>query len=208
MLYSIFHPLRRLALAALASSSLLAAALPAFSGELWSGQPERPWAVNALLTGLTYHPDGGENEGYPRQLDDEAYWVVMPGMQVDVDYALHRFALARISTSLYRDCADVWSGYFHLGPRLNLPLGSRFVFRIGIGPTYLWRENWLGKVEGYTKDSFYGKATPGDFQGKFIWYGGDIDIEYKINEKVSFIYANIPGWPEVITSNVGLRYTF
>lgn len=191
---------------------LILAAMPAETladaKPLWPGQPDRPWAINALLMGLTFHPDGGENEGYPRQLDDEAYWVVMPGTQIDVDYALHRFALARFSTSLYRDCADVWSGFFHLGPRLNLPLGSKFVFRIGIGPTFLWRENWLNVVEGYTKDSFYGRAKPGTFQSKFIWYGGDVDIEYKINDKVSFIYANIPGWPEVITSNVGLRYTF
>jgi hypothetical protein len=170
--------------------------------------PEHPWAANFLLMGLTFHPDGGENEGYPRQLDDEAYFVIMPGMQADLDYQFHRYALARFSTSLYRDCADVWSGFFHLGPRVNLPIGERFVFRVGIGPTYLWRQNWFGVVAGYRKDSFYGDGKPGDFQTKFLWYGGDLDFEWKLNPKVSLIYANIPGWPEVITSNVGLRYTF
>jgi hypothetical protein len=178
----------------------------------WAEKPawmqEHPWAANFLLMGLTFHPDGGENEGYPRQLDDEAYFVIMPGMQADLDYQFHRYALARFSTSLYRDCADVWSGFFHLGPRVNLPIGERFVFRVGIGPTYLWRQNWFGVVAGYRKDSFYGDGKPGDFQTKFLWYGGDLDFEWKLNSKVSLIYANIPGWPEVITSNVGLRYTF
>jgi len=171
------------------------------------GAPAR-FAANALFTGLSFHPDGGENEGYPRQLDDKAFWVLILGGQIDADMYLHRYFLLRASTSVYRDCADVWSGFYHFGPRLNLPLGPRFVFRIGIGPTLLWRENWLGVVPGYTKDSFYGKATRGDYQTKFIWYGGDLDFEWKLTPKVSLLYGNIPGWPEVITSNLGMRYHF
>lgn len=176
---------------------------PFFKNSL-EGAPSR-FATNLLVTGLSYHPDGGENEGYPRQLDEEAYWVLLLGGQLDGDMYLHRYLLLRASISVYRDCADVWSGFYHLGPRLNLPIGSRFVFRVGIGPTLLWRQNWLGVVDGYTKDSFYGKATHGDFQTKFIWYGGDLDFEWKLTPKLSLIYANIPGWPEVITSNIGLR---
>jgi hypothetical protein len=181
--------------------------IPAFFTTPPTGAPSR-FAANFLATGLSYHPGGGENEGYPRQLDDKGLWVVILGGEVDADMYLHRYLILRAATSLYRDCADVWSGFYHLAPRLNLPIGSRFTFRIGIGPTLLWRENWLGVVPGYTKDSFYGKATQGEYQSKLIWYGGDLDFEWRLTPRLSLLYANIPGWPEVVTSNIGVRVTF
>ncbi len=66
-----------------------------------------------------------------------------------------------------------------MGPRLNLPLGEKFVFRVGVGPL-IWRENWNGVVKGYTKDSFYGAATNNKYQTNFIWYGGNLDFEWKL----------------------------
>src|SRR4051812_20736751 len=105
--------------------------------------------------GLSYHPGGGENiEHYKRSLDNKDYWVVLVGSQIDLDYVVMPYFFLRASTSLYKDCSDLWAGYYHFGFRANLPVGDRWSFRIGIGPTYLWRQNWLGHVKGYTGDSF------------------------------------------------------
>ena len=173
-----------------------------------AGDPPHRFGANLLFQGLTYHPDGGEHEDYPRKLDAAAYWVLLLGTQADFDWYFHKYGLARGSVALVRDCADVWSGYFHLGPRLNLPWGDRFVFRVGIGPTLVWRQQWYGKVAGYTHDSFYGRDTTATFQTKFLWYGGNLDFEWKIRPDLSLIYSNIPGWPEVLTSSFGGRYEF
>ncbi len=169
--------------------------------------PER-FGVGLKYTGISYHPDGGENEGYPRQLDDRAFWVLLIGGQLDVDWRLHRFLYVRASTSLYKDCADLWAGYYHLGFRANYDIGEKVGLRIGIGPTYLWRQNWYGRVAGYKHDSFFGDPTGGDFQGSFIWYGGDAEVEWKFHDRYSFVYSVIPGWPEVIQSSAGFRFTF
>jgi hypothetical protein len=166
------------------------------------------FGANLQFMGLTYHPDGGENEDYPRKLDDRAFWVLQVGLEGDFDWYFHRYGLVRTSVTLNRDCADVWSGFFHIGPRVNVPLGERFVFRIGIGPTLIWREHWYGKVAGYRRDSFYGGDTTGTFQSKFIWHGGNVDFEWKIKPTISLIYSVIPGWPEIITSSFGARYSF
>lgn len=166
------------------------------------------FGLGLKYTGISYHPDGGENEGYPRKLDDAAFWVLLLGAELDADWRPFRYLYVRASTSFYKDCADLWAGYYHLGFRANYDIGERVGVRIGIGPTYLWRQNWLGRVAGYKRDSFFGEATNGDFQGKFIWYGGDAEIEWKAGRAVSLVYSLIPGWPEVIQSSVGLRYTF
>jgi hypothetical protein len=142
-----------------------------FGPAAWTA-PER-FAAALKYTGLTYHPGGGENaEHYKRSLDDGDYWVVMVGAQADLDYKLLPFLYLRGSVAGYKDCADLWAGYYHLGFRANWDVNERLSVRIGIGPTYLWRQNWLGKVKDYERDSFFGEATGGDFQGAFIWYGG------------------------------------
>lgn len=166
------------------------------------------FGMGLKYTGLSYHPDGGENEGYPRQLDDEAFWVLLIGGAVEADWRPHKFLYIRAATTFYKDCADLWAGYYHLGFRANYDIGERVGVRIGIGPTYLWRQNWFGKVKGYKRDSFFGEPTGGDFQGAFILYGGDAEVEWKADDRFSFVYSVIPGWPEVIQSSVGMRYTF
>ena len=168
------------------------------------------FGANLLFTGLTYHPGGGDHtDDYPRKLDAGAYWVLLLGGEADVDWYAYRYLLVRGSASLNKDCSDVWAGFFHLGPHFNLPIGERFAFRIGIGPTLVWRQNWNGVVANYKGDSFYGKTlTNDDFQSRFIWYGGNMEFEWKIRDNVSFIFSNIPGWPHVITSSIGGRYSF
>ena len=195
----------------IALAALLALAPPVRSAAFDPDSPltsRERFGVGVKYTGISFHPDGGENEGYPRKIDDAAFWVLLLGAEVDADWRAHKYLYIRASTSLYRDCADVWAGYYHLGFRANYDIGEKVGVRIGIGPTYLWRQNWYGQVDGYTHDSFFGDASGGDFQGKFIWYGGDAEIEWKAYDKVSFVYSVIPGWPEVIQSSAGLRLTF
>lgn len=191
---------------AVAAASLPAAPVP-YDPAAPLNAPER-FGLGLKYTGLSFHPDGGEHEGYPRKLDDAAFWVLLIGAELDADWRPFRYLYLRGSASLYKDCADLWAGYYHLGFRANYDFGDRVGVRIGIGPTYLWRQNWLHRVAGYHHDSFFGDSTQGDFQGKFIAYGGDAEIEWKAWDHVSLAYSVIPGWPEVIQSSAGFRYTF
>ncbi|HKP95573.1 MAG TPA: hypothetical protein VJ385_07440 [Fibrobacteria bacterium] len=198
-------PIRNLPALLLLTAAALAAGSRADSGYLDADR----FALGLNYTGITYHPGGGENEEhYKRSFDDGDYWVLLVGFQADADYKLHRFLYVRTAASFYKDCADLWAGYYHLGIRANWDATERLSARIGIGPTYLWRQNWLGKVKGYTKDSFFGPAKGGNYQGAFIWYGGDVDVEWKAWDKVSLVYSVIPGYPEVIQNSVGARYNF
>lgn len=169
---------------------------------------ESTWAVNAKYFALTYHPGGGDHEGYPRKLDDAAYWVLQVGGVVDLDRKLNSWLLARTSVALYKDCADVWAGYLHLGPRLQWSPLSDLTLRVGIGPTFLWRENWLYHVEGYTRDSFFGTPDSSRFQTAFLWYGGDVEAQWHVKGPWSVVTSVVPGWPHVLTASAGLRREF
>lgn len=167
------------------------------------------WAVNAKYFGLTYHPDGGENEGYPRQLDSKAYWVLEVGAQVDAERQILPWLSLRTSHSLYRDCADAWAGFDHIGFRTTWHATDRLALRIGIGPTFLWRQSWLGRVEGYHRDSFFGDVdSAADYQDAFLWYGGDVEASWMFNPRWGLVVSVIPGWPEVISTALGVRREF
>jgi hypothetical protein len=157
---------------------------------------------------LTYHPNGGGAD-YPRELDSEAYWVLQIGGEAMADYYLNRWFLLRAAGSLYRDCADVWAGHAHLGFRLDWRIAPRFSARIGIGPTFLWRENWYGVVDRYRSDAFFGRPGKGDrFQNAWIWYGGNIEAEMRLGRGLGLVYSLVPGYPFVMTSSLGLRAGF
>ena len=171
--------------------------------------PPSDWAVNAKYFALTYHPGGGDHEGYPRKLDDAAYWVLQVGLQMDVDRRILSWLQLRGSGALYKDCADVWAGYVHLGPRLEWTPVERLSLRFGIGPTYLWRENWLYHVPGYTHDGFFGRPDSSqNWQTSFLWYGGDLEVQWRFDRKWSAVASVVPGWPQVVTTSVGLRREF
>jgi hypothetical protein len=166
------------------------------------------FAANYKYMGVTYHPGGG-NGDYIMALDSTGYIVIQLGVEGDLDYYLNRYFLVRSSVSLYKDCAFVWSGFFHVGPRVNLPIGEKFQARIGIGPTLIWRENWYRHVDWYTGDGFYGKEfESGPIQTAFLWYGGNIEFQYDFNKNWAFVYSVVPGYPQVFTSSFGLRQSF
>jgi hypothetical protein len=166
------------------------------------------YALGADYYALTYHPGGGGAK-YPRELDDSAYWVVQVGAEGYADYFARPWLIIRAAGAAYKDCADVWAGFIHLGFRLNWAPVERAAFRIGIGPSFLWRESWLGVVERYRADAFFGRPKPTDkWQTAWIWYGGNLEAEYKFGRRLGLLYSLVPGYPLVITSSLGLRASF
>lgn len=166
------------------------------------------FALGANYYALTYHPGGGGTV-YPRQLDPEAYWVLQVGAEAYADRYVTRWFLLRGAASLYRDCADVWAGFAHFGFRFNWAPDPRYALRIGLGPSLLWRESWLGKVKRYRSDGFFGRPKPTDrFQTAWIGYGGNIEAEAKLGRGWGLVYSLVPGFPFVVTSSLGLRAGF
>lgn len=171
------------------------------------------WAVNLKYFGLTYHPGGGSagDTPYKLQIDDKGYYVLQIGAETDLDYKLYPYFYLRGTVALFKDCAYVWSGHYHLGFRANYTTPQGFSFRIGIGPTIIWRENWYLEptVEWYRGDGFYGKKRHAKkFQTAFLWYGGNLEIDYSIKKNLALVFSVIPGFPQVVTSSIGLRKSF
>ena len=176
------------------STVLLFLILILASGLCFSSQHGQ-YALNLKLYGLTHHINKN--------------WFLHPGAEVDADYYLNDQFLLRASAATYQDSGGFWSGFFQLGVYLEANKFDRMLFRMGIGPTYIWRENWWTKTTGYQGNAFYGKTPQtGAFETNFLWYGGYLEFEWIYSKDIRFIYAIVPGYPVIIVNNIGLRWVF
>jgi hypothetical protein len=64
-------------------------------------------------------------------------------------------------------------------------------------------------VDRYRADAFFGRPKETDrFQSAWIWYGGNLEAEYRITPSLGLLYSVVPGFPLVVTSSLGLRAGF
>lgn len=170
------------------------------------GYFSRPQYLTVQWLGWTYHPGGGAvhiRKYYLRKLDEEAYYVWSPGVSVNYDLYHRKRLWWRFSTSVYKDCADRWAGHLHLGFRASFNIGKRHSFNTGLGPTLTFRKDWH-VFEEYRGTDFYGDSVWRDWQYRFI-PGGELEYQFLINDKWSFVYTVIPALPVGVISKIGVR---
>jgi len=163
------------------------------------------WYLSFQYLGITYHPGGGSTpEIYPLKLDKKAYLVINVGVAANLDYSLGKYFFLRFTTALYKDCAFVTAGCFHVGPRVQYTWKKNRI-NLGIGPILSFREDWH-QFNEYQDDDFYGDRVHGEWQYRFFPYAVELEYLRKINDHLEFQYSLIPGAPLVFTSLLGIRF--
>jgi hypothetical protein len=160
--------------------------------------------------GMTFHPGGGAVnmvKNYPLKLDKKAFFVANLGFTLAYDYDLNERWFIRAVGGYLKDCAYTNSGFIHMGIRWKPLTFGRHSINGGFGPVLTVREDWH-QFEGYNdRTDFYGKRVWNGMQYRLFPFGGEIEYQYKINDKWDFQYTVIPGFPAIINSRVGFRMT-
>jgi hypothetical protein len=98
-----------------------------------------PWYLSFQYLGLTWHPGGGGNsEVYPLKCEKKGYLVPEVGVAANLDYRMSDSFFLRFTSALYKDCAFVYAGCVHAGPRVFFFKG-RNRLNAGIGPIFSFR---------------------------------------------------------------------
>lgn len=162
--------------------------------------------ISLQYIGLTIHLNGGTlPQRYPLKLDSKAYFVVDAGASSSLDYRFHRKFFLRFSAAVYKDCAFVSAGYFHIGPRGLIASWGNNEINGGLGPTLVYRQDWHRFPE-FKGDAFYGNRTYHGWQYRFFLFGGEFEYIKRITKRLWFQYSLIPGAPLLITSRIGCMY--
>lgn len=164
--------------------------------------------VGLRLFGLSIHPHSEtENAAImPLRLDPQAYLVQNLGAILSYEKAIYRDTFtSKLALALYSDCAARLGGFIHIGLRGRVFKVGQHSLYGGVGPTLIFRRNWL-ELEGY-KDQKLFKGAKGDrFQYLFLWYGGEFDYRYQINQRLDAVVSLIPGYPDLISLSIGINY--
>lgn len=158
--------------------------------------------------GLSLHPYGDENAHLmPLNPDREGYFVLNTGATLShqIPILKGRYTI-KIMQALYADCAAQLGGFSHIGLRGTIFRRNRHEFSGGLGPTLIFRRNWHHLAD-YTPSGFF-KGSPSDtWQYKVLWYGGELEYHYQLNEKTAFSLTFIPGFPNLMSLSAGFRYS-
>lgn len=162
------------------------------------------FGVNFIF--MTWHPKGDKMAFLqPNRLDPEAKIVLNWGGVAHYERFIYkkRWSL-KVAQAAYSDCANLFAGHTHLGFRWNFLNGEKHSLRFGFGPTYVYRQSWY-QLDGYEQQNQYLK-TRGNWQTAFVWYGGEVEYDYTLSEKLSINLHIIPGIPDFFTFGFGFRY--
>ena len=155
---------------------------------------------------LTYHLQKDE-QAYlqPNRLDKDAKFVLNYGLIAHYERFIYQNRLSvKVVQAAYSDCATLFAGFTHIALRYKFISTSKHELRAGFGPTYIYRQSWY-RFPGYIPTNKYLKEH-GDWQSAFSLLGGEIEYDYKLNDKVSINVSVIPAIPDLLFFSLGFRY--
>ncbi|MFC2151246.1 hypothetical protein ACFLSE_01850 [Bacteroidota bacterium] len=164
----------------------------------------------AKFFGFSFHPEGDVNaDNMPTKIDRNGVVVVNLGMYFGYESFFYKDKLSvKTVTAFYSDCGGLFSGLVHVGFRGVILQTQRFSINGGIGPTFIYRRSWYSKFDDYINSGFYRGNETDFWQYKFLWYGGELEFNYKLNKSLDLSATFIPGYPKLLELSFGVRYRF
>ena len=166
--------------------------------------------LTAKFFGFSFHPDGDVNaDNMPTKVDRNGVMVINLGMYFGYENFFHKDKLSyKVVTAFYSDCGGLFSGLIHTGFRGVIYSGDKFSVNGGIGPTFIFRRSWYSKFDNYINSGFYNGNETDFWQYKFLWYGGELEFNYKMSNSLDLSTTFIPGYPKLLGLSIGVRYRF
>jgi len=164
----------------------------------------------AKFFGFSFHPDGDVNaDNMPTKVDRNGVLVINIGMYFGYENFFYKDKLSyKVVTAFYSDCGGLFSGLVHVGFRGVIFQKERFSINGGLGPTFIYRRSWYSKFDDYVNSGFYDGNETDFWQYKFLWYGGELEFNYKLNKSLDLSATFIPGYPKLLALSFGVRYRF
>lgn len=166
--------------------------------------------IGVQFFGLAIHPKGDPLNAHlmPYKLDPKAYFVVNFGVIASYNHFIYKDLVSiKLAQNFFADCALQFAGVTHLGIRVRVLKLGRHLVQLGIGPTYMFRKSWY-ELDGYVQTHpIYGDKTD-KWQQRFIWYGGEIEYKYSINDVFDISAGFIPYYNIVMSTYLGINYKF
>ena len=158
--------------------------------------------------GLSIHPKGELDNAFlmPHKLDKSGYLVMNLGAELMYEKFLLKDVLSvKLVQALYADCAGRLGGFSHIGIRGKILKKGKHSLYGGIGPTWIYRRNWL-ELSGYVNPNRFKGDLQDKYQYLFLWYGGEFEYKYQISKKMNIAISFVPGYPDLMSLALGMSF--
>lgn len=158
--------------------------------------------------GLSIHPKGETENAFlmPNKLDKTGYLVMNLGAELMYEKFLLKDILSvKLVQALYADCAGRLGGFSHIGLRGKILKKGKHSIYGGIGPTLVYRRNWL-ELPGYVNPNRFKGDLQDKYQYLFLWYGGEFEYKYQLSKKLDAAISFVPGYPDLMSLAFGMSF--
>ncbi len=171
------------------------------------------FTIGVKFGGLAFHQQKVKPNYYSWNLDKNGRFVGYLGFSITAGYQFNPYLGVKvIQTILPYDCAGKFSGITHFGidfyDRIVGWKNNQHRGSVSFGPLLYYRKNWNKVVDYYVDDGFMKQSENGKWERKFVWYGGQIQYDYYLNEVRSISTNFLPGYPYIYTFMVGIQDRF
>ena len=163
------------------------------------------WYVGVKLMGISIHTDKGLNSSLFHCAVGKNNRVAFHiGVAVMCEYRFNNWLSAKYDQCVFRDCAAKFAGMSMFNLRYTQDLGRAGDVSAGMGPFFYYRKSWYSIPE-YEDDGYFHVSRSGKWQTKFVWYGGEIEYNYPLNDHTDWSTNILPGIPVVVAVASGVR---
>ena len=142
----------------------------------------------------------------PLKFDKKGIFVLNTGISINIECFVFRDIISiKFVQGLYADCVQKFGGFTHLGFRARIFEIGRHSLYGGIGPTFIYRQNWYS-LENYDDSYSFFRGSPENiWQYRFLWYGGEFEYNFALNERIALSTSFVPGFPDLVNLSFGFR---
>ena len=178
--------------------------LPAFL-VLFTFPCRAQWFVGIKLMGVSIHTDDNANcHLYQNCLGKRKRVAFHLGLALTTEYKFNNWFSMKVDQAAFRDCAGKFAGMSMFNLRYTQDLGKAGDASVGFGPFFYYRKSWFS-LDGYADDGYFKESANKKWQTKFVWYGGEFEYNYPLNERLDISTNILPGIPVVIAVASGVR---
>ncbi len=168
------------------------------------------FTVGIKIGGLAFHQQKVSPNYYRLSMDKKGHWVGYLGCSLTAGYQFNPYiGIKVIQTLMPFDCAGKFSGITHFGidfqDRIVGIQNTRHNLSATVGPLFYYRKNWKDVPNYYVDEGFVKTNQKGEWERKFIWYGGQIQYDYYFNEQTAISTNFLPGYPYIYTFMTGVQ---
>jgi hypothetical protein len=163
------------------------------------------WFVGVKFMGISIHTDNNMNGHlYKTAIGKKKRVAFHFGVALTCEYKFNDWFSAKVDQAAFRDCAGKFAGMTMFNLRGTADFGRAGDLSAGMGPFWYYRKSWFA-IDDYKDDGYFKTSRNNKWQTKFVWYGGEIEYNYPINEKLDWSTNILPGIPVVIAVSSGVR---